>query len=144
MTGQQIPTLALLLRDDRRRRSGFTMLEAVVALAIVALVCVGVLGAHGAALRADVSAADRLPLSVLATERLAVVDLDPGSLDHLPDSLAHGEFRAPYAGATWTVATARVSQATDLFDVVVQVRDGNDVFTVRTRRHRVSTTIAGR
>ncbi|MDB4912809.1 MAG: hypothetical protein JWM95_453 [Gemmatimonadetes bacterium] len=113
------------------------------ALAIVALVCVGVLAAYGAALRADVTAADRLPLSALAIERLARIDLDDGALDRLPDSLVHGTFSAPYATATWTVATARVAtarvaRAADLFDVAVQVRDGNDVFTLRTRRYRAT------
>lgn len=126
----------------RRRRSGFTMLEAIVALAIVSLVCVGVLAAYGAALRADVIATDRLPLAALATERLAQVDLDGGRLDQLPDSLARGSFVAPYAGASWTVDARPVSQASGLFDVVVRVRDGDDTFTLHTRRYRRLTTTA--
>ena len=112
------------------------MLEAVVALAIISLVCVGVLGAYGAAIRADVTAANRLPLSELAAERLARIDLDAGALDRLPDSLSRGTLSAPYAGIAWTVATSRVSQATDLFDVTVNVRDRGDTYVLRTRRYR--------
>ena len=82
-----------------RARGGFTMLEAMVALAIVALVCVGILGAYGSAIRADITAVDRLPLAALAVERLAQVDIESGDLNHLPDSLARGVFTSPYAGA---------------------------------------------
>ena len=118
------------------------MLEAVVALAIIALVCVGVLGAYGGAMRADVTAAERLPLSALAVERLAQVDLDSGALNRLPDSLAHGEFSPPYAGATWEIETHRVGETNGLYDVIVRIRDGNDVFTLRTRRYRALSVVA--
>ena len=122
-------------------RRGFTMLEAIIALAIVALVCVGVLGAYGSAIRADVTAVDRLPLAALAVERLAQVDIESGDLSHLPDSLARGVFAAPYAGATWEVETRRVTESDGLFDVAVRVRDGNDQLTLRTRRYRAPVTV---
>jgi hypothetical protein len=112
------------------------MLEAVVALAIIGIVCVGVLGAYSAALRADVTAADRLPLASLAVERMAVVDLAPGSLASLPDSTRHGTFAPPYASITWDTDTRRVEQTEGLYDVIVRVRDGNDLFTLQTRRYR--------
>ncbi|MEP6729957.1 MAG: type II secretion system protein [bacterium] len=121
-----------------RARRGFTMLEAVVALAIIGLVCVGVLGAYGATLRADVVAVDRLPLAALAEERISAVDLEPGSLERLPDSLARGTFGAPYQTATWDTEVRRVAQSEALFDVTVRVHDGTDVFTLRTRRHRTA------
>ena len=117
------------------------MLEAIVALAIVGLVCVGVLGAYGGSIRADVVAADRLPLAALAAERVAAVDLDPGSLQRLPDSLARGTFDAPYSSATWETETRRVDQADGLYDVIVRVRDGTDVFTLCTRRYRAPTSM---
>ena len=106
------------------------------ALAIVGIVCVGTLGAYGAAIRADIIAADRLPLASLATERLAAVDLHAGSIGSLPESLAHGAFDPPYAPATWDIETQPVPSVDGLFDVVVRVRDGTDMFTLRTRRSR--------
>lgn len=120
----------------KRARRGFTMLEAIVALAIVGLVCVGVLGAYGGSLRADVVAADKLPLASLAAERIAAVDLAPGVLDRLPDSLARGAFAPPYESTTWMMETRRVRQTDGLYDVSVRVREGTDVFTLRTRRYR--------
>lgn len=119
-----------------RRRAGFTMLEAIVALSIVALVCVGVLGAYGGALRADVVAAERLPLATLAEERVATIDLYSGSLGRLPDSLARGTYARPYAGATWQVDVERVNGLVGLFDIVVRIEDRGDRFTLRTRRYR--------
>jgi hypothetical protein len=118
------------------------MLEAVVALAIVGLVCVGVLGAYGGAIRADVAAADRLPLATLAAERISVVDLAPGSLQRLPDSLAGGSFAPPYESATWETETRRVEQTDGLYDIIVRVHDGTDVYTLRTRRYRAPVVTA--
>lgn len=120
------------------------MLEAMVALAIVALVCVGVLGAHGAAIRADVTAVNRLPLAELAVERLAAVDIDGGNLGRLPDSLVRGEFTPPYTGVSWTIDVYPVTRTAGLFDIVVQVHDGSGTFTLRTRRYRTPVVTPGR
>jgi prepilin-type N-terminal cleavage/methylation domain-containing protein len=126
----------------RRRRSGFTMLEAVVALAIVAMVCVGILGAYAGSLRADTVAVDRLPLAALAVERLARVDVEPGSLARLPDSTARGALTAPYDGVRWEIATREVSKVPGLVEVDVRVFDANDSFTLHTRRWRQPLTVA--
>lgn len=112
------------------------MLEAIVSLAIVALVCVGVLGAYGGSLRTDAVAADRLPLASLAVERLAAVDLVPGELTRLPDATAHGAFTGAYDGVRWDVETRAVNAVPGLTDVTVRVHDANDAYTLRTRRYR--------
>jgi Tfp pilus assembly protein PilV len=120
----------------RRRRSGFTMLEAVVSLAIVAMVCVGILGAYAGSLRADTVAVDRLPLAALAVERLARVDVEPGSLLRLPDSTARGQLAAPYDGVRWEVATRAVGRVPGLVEIDVRVFDAGDSYTLHTRRWR--------
>ena len=120
----------------RRARRGFTILEAGVSLAIVALVCVGILGAYGGSLRADAVAADRLPLASLAVERLATVDIAPGSLLRLPDSVARGAYAAPYDGVRWTIDTRAVTRVPGLVEVNVRVHDATDAYTLRTRRYR--------
>ena len=129
-------------RAGRRPRRGFTMLEAIVSLAIVALVCVGILGAYAGSLRADAVAADRLPLASLAVERLAAVDIVAGSLLRLPDSVARGEYAAPYEGVQWNVETRAVTRVPGLVDVSVRVHDERDAFTLRTRRYRTPVVVA--
>ena len=112
------------------------MLEAVVSLAIVALVWVGILGAYAGSLRADTVAVDRLPLASLAVERLAAVDLVSGPLTRLPDSVAHGEFGGAYEGVRWDVDTRDVHDVPGLVEIDVRVHDANDVFALHTRRWR--------
>ncbi|MEO8560971.1 MAG: prepilin-type N-terminal cleavage/methylation domain-containing protein [bacterium] len=119
-----------------RARYGFTMLEAIVSLAIVALVSVGVLGAYAGSLRADTVAADRLPLAALAVERLATVDLASGDLARLPDSTAHGTYVGAYDGVRWDIETHGVNTVPGLTDIIVRVFDTNDSYTLRTRRYR--------
>jgi len=114
-----------------------------VSLAIVGLVCVGVLGAYAGSLRADTAAVDRLPLASLAVERLAAVDLVAGSLAHLPDSVAHGAFTAPYDGARWEVDTRDVRDVPGLVEIDVRVADANESFTLHTRRWRAPVVAAG-
>jgi hypothetical protein len=119
------------------------MLEAVVSLAIVAMVCVGILGAYAGSLRADTVAVDRLPLASLAVERLAKVDLEPGSLLRLPDSTAHGAFTGAYEGVRWDVETRAIGRAPGLVEIDVKVYDANDSFTLHTRRYRAPLLGAG-
>jgi hypothetical protein len=119
------------------------MLEAVVSLAIVALVCVGILGAYAGSLRADTVAVDRLPLASLAVERLAAVDLVSGPLTRLPDSVAHGAFTGAYEGVSWDVDTREVSRVPGLVEIDVRVHDANDSFTLHTRRWRTVLVDAG-
>ena len=119
------------------------MLEAIVALAIIGLVCVGVLAAHGAALRADVTAAERLPLSTLAVERLAAIDVSGSSLDMLPDSLTHGTFTQPYADVQWQVSTHRVDRIEGLYELSVAVSEGTNSYALVTRRYRTPVRVQG-
>lgn len=119
------------------------MLEAVVSLAIVAMVCVGILGAYAGSLRADTVAVDRLPLASLAVERLAKVDIEPGSLLRLPDSTAHGAFTGAYDGVRWDVETHAAGRVPGLVEIDVRVHDANDSFTLHTRRYRAPLLGAG-
>lgn len=122
----------------RRERRAFTMLEAMVALALIGLVCVGVLAAYAGALRTSVSAAEKLPLLELARDRLAALDLSPAPLDALPDSLARGAWTgsSPYAGTRWTVTATPLGRPDGLYDVRVTVVRGDADVSLRTRRYR--------
>jgi len=128
----------------RRNRAGFTLLEAVVALAIIGVAVVGVLGAFGG----DVRAADRsraaLSVSTLARSRLARLEIATATeLAALPDSLAHGTFAAPFGGYQWTASSHAVPGEPDLYDLRVSVTSNDGRSELRSRRYRPLPLVAG-
>jgi type II secretion system protein I len=129
----------------RRERSGFTVLEAAVALAIIGLSAIGVLGAFGADRRGANRARDQLTATSLAQSRLARLEVSGArELSSLPDSLARGTFAAPLDRYRWTASSAATPGEPDLYDlrVVVEWPDGRS--TLRSRRFRPVPLVAGR
>ena len=120
----------------RRVRTGFTLLEAIVALAIVSIVCIGVLAAEGSGLRAEATAAQRLPLASLAADRMAALDADGGSLASIPDSLARGSFAPPFTDTRFTTRVERIGSSPGLYEVRVTVANDRDSVSMITRRYR--------
>jgi prepilin-type N-terminal cleavage/methylation domain-containing protein len=128
-----------------RSRTGFTLLEAVIALAIIGAAVVGVLGAFGG----DVRAADRsrtaLTVSTLARSRLARLEIATATeLAALPDSLAHGAFDAPFADYQWKANSRAVPGEQDLYDLRVTVLWNDGQSELRSRRYRPVPLVAGR
>jgi type II secretory pathway pseudopilin PulG len=118
-------------------RAGFTLLEAAVAMSIIAMVGIGALAAFGADLRAADRARQSLPAASLARERMAVLDLaEPQTLRMLPDSLTHGSFAAPYASYAWTASAKQVSGEPSLVELEVNVTWEEGRFTIAQRRFR--------
>src|SRR5258706_3700438 len=79
-----------------RAEHGFTILEAVVALAIVGLAGVAALEAVGGEVRGIERARGAYTTAALAQDRVAAVTLlPPGDLDPLPDSPRRGTFAQP-------------------------------------------------
>ena len=121
----------------RRARRGFTLLEAAVAMTIVAIVGVAALGAFGADLRAADRARQTVPAAALAQERLAILDLvDAHTLRMLPDSLTRGTFSMPFDTYTWTATAKEVRAETALVEVVVRVQWAEGAYGVTERRYR--------
>lgn len=104
-------------------RRGFTLLEAVVALAIVGVTVVAVLGAFAGDLRATERVRHALVSETLAEQRLATLRLlGVSELARLPDSLRRGTFRSPLDGYRWTMETARVRGEDGLFELRVRIQ----------------------
>ncbi len=123
----------MLTRGNR----GFTILEAVIALAIVGLAGVSALEAMGGEIRAAHHATAAYILSALAQDRLALVALtSPRALASLPDSLARGAFSPPFEAYRWTGTARPVSGERDLYDISVSVVGDGREYTVRTRLYR--------
>jgi len=116
---------------------GFTILEAVVALAIVGLSGVAALEAVAGETRSIDRAREAYTLSALAQDRLAVVTiLAPEDLNPLPDSLARGAFPKPFNGYRWTTSLEPISGQRDLYDVSVAVTGARSDYRVTARIYR--------
>jgi prepilin-type N-terminal cleavage/methylation domain-containing protein len=116
-----------------RARGGFSLLEAVVALAIVGVTAVGALAAVGAELRAADDARTALEAEALAVHRMKTIEmLTAEQLQRVPDSLARGKFEPPFERYRWTVATEPVMGEEGLTEVAVEVEWKTGVFPLRT------------
>lgn len=115
-------------------RRGFTLLEGVVALAIVGVVAVAVLGAFAGDLRATERVRHALVAEALAEQRLATVRLlEVRELTRLPDSLRRGSFAAPLDGYRWTIDARRVRNEQGLFDLVVRIEWAGGAYALASR-----------
>ena len=118
-------------------RRGFTILEALVALAIVGLAGVAAMEALGGELRTADRARQVYRATALAEDRMAAVQLlSATELATLPDSIAKGAFRAPFETYRWTATALAVPDERDLYDVVVRVEGDAVPFELRTRLYR--------
>jgi prepilin-type N-terminal cleavage/methylation domain-containing protein len=123
-------------------RSGFSLLEAVVALAIVGVTAVGALGAVGAELRAADDARTALEAEALAVHRMKTIEmLTAEQLQRVPDSLARGSFDPPFERYRWTVATDPVLGEEGLTEVSVIVEWKTGSFPLRTLLFRRPTFV---
>ncbi len=128
----------------RYSRGGFTLLEAVVALAIIAMTSVGVLQAFAADLRGAGKVRDALTASTLARSRLARLEFATvADLAVLPDSLARGKFNAPFEAFQWTADSREVPGEPDLYDLHVAVVWPDGSTELRSRRFQRVPLVAG-
>jgi len=115
------PVLCTAVRKGPR--SGFTILEAAVAVTIVGLAAVASLAAFAAELRAADRARTALVVEALLEESMALTRVLPvDALASLPDSLRDGEFPPPFEGYAWERAVRIVPGAPGLFEATVTVR----------------------
>ena len=119
------------------RRAGFSLLEAVVALAVLGAVSVSALAAFGAQLRTSERATAALTADALAEDRLARVRvLEREDVAHLPDSLAGGRFDAPWERFTWRMGSREVLDRPDVFEVTTAVQWESGDYDLATRLYR--------
>lgn len=124
--------------------TGFVLLEAVVALAIIAMVAVALLAATGAQVRNASKARELLVAQSLAEDRLAALKLlDAEGLADLPDSLQAGTFPPPFEAFRWTASAAEMEDEYDLFGVEVLVNGPVESYPLRTLIHRFRPVLEG-
>ena len=103
-------------------RPGFSLLEAVVALAIVGVTAVAALASVGAELRAAGDARTILEAEALAVHRLSSIEmLTAEQLQRIPDSLARGAFDPPFERYRWTASSEPVLGEEGLTEVQIEI-----------------------
>ena|SRR5439155_2688438 len=118
---------------------GFTLLEAVAALAILGIAGVAALEAVGGELRSADRARAAVTVSALAQDRLAAITLLPlRELQPLADSLARGAFPSPFEDYAWTASVQPRFGDRDLYDVTVEVFSGEMRYALATRLLRAT------
>lgn len=120
-----------------RRRSGISLLEAVVAVAIVGITSVGALEAVGGGMRTAEKAKRAAEAEALATARLDFMDLlSDRELQALPDSVDKGKFSAPLEEYTWTTTSTPVADQAGLYTIRITIAWPTGSYAVKTYAYR--------
>jgi len=118
-------------------RAGFVLLEAIVALAIISLISLGLLQARGQQIRVATQARELLTAQALAEDRLATLRLlNYENLEQPADSVLAGAFPAPFEDFSWMTTVEVLEDEYDLFGVDIVVTGPAERFLLGTLVHR--------
>jgi type II secretory pathway pseudopilin PulG len=122
------------IRADRR---GISLIEAVVAVAIVGMTAISALESVGGGMRTAERSKRAIEAEALATSRLEFMALmTDQELRALPDSVEKGKFPAPLDEYTWTTTSSSYSDQAGVYDVRVTITWPTGKYTVRTYEYR--------
>lgn len=122
--------------------SGFVLLEAVVALAILGVASIVLLQVRAQQIRVATQARELLTAQALAEDRLSALRLlDYELLADPPDSLMEGVFPPPFDAFSWTADVSPMEDEYDLFGVEVIVQGPEERFPLRTLMHRARSVL---
>jgi prepilin-type N-terminal cleavage/methylation domain len=128
-----VPTHAKRLSS----RAGFSLLEAVAAIAIVGITSVSALEAVGSNMRTAEKSRRALEAEALATSRLDFMDLlTDRELQALPDTVESGKFDKPLDEYSWKTTSTPVSEQAGVYDVRITVDWPTGSYTLRTYQYR--------
>lgn len=101
---------------------GFTLLECLVAIVILALGAAAALDATGAGLRSSVKAREAVWRDALLQDRVArTMLLEAARLRHLPDSIAGGQASGEWRGLSWRTEVSQDRNDPELVVIMVEV-----------------------
>jgi general secretion pathway protein I len=124
--------------DNRKTASGFTLLEVMVAMAIMAIVLVSVYRMHTQTLTMNSAARFYTQAPMLAQSKLAQLEAEPSSII-TGDS---GDFGDKFPGYSWSITTDEVSSevlgeiGADLKRIDMMVSFNTDEYTYNVRIYR--------
>jgi type II secretory pathway pseudopilin PulG len=132
-----IPRIPRLQGSGARSRPGISLLEAVVAIAIVGMTAVSALEAVGGDLRAAEKSRRAIEAEALATSRLDFMDLlNDRELQALPDSVEKGKFDPPLDEYSWKTTSTPLSDQAGVYAVHVTVEWPSGSYTLRSYAYR--------
>ncbi len=103
-------------------RPGISLLEAVVAIAIVGMTAISALESVGSGMRTAERSKRAIEAEALASSRLEFMDLmTDAELQSLPDSVASGKFSPPLDEYTWKTTSAALADQAGVYDVSITV-----------------------
>ena len=118
-------------------RPGISLLEAVVAIAIVGMTAVSALEAAGGDMRAAERSRRAIEAEALATSRLDFMDLlTDRELQALPDSVEKGKFDAPLDEYSWKTTSTPLSDQAGVYTIRVTVEWPSGSYTLRSYAYR--------
>jgi prepilin-type N-terminal cleavage/methylation domain-containing protein len=129
------------VQSRAERRPGFSLLEAVVAMAIVGITAVSALAAVASEMRTAERARTALEADALATFQLTRFNmLTAEELQFLPDSIAQGTFDPPFDSYSWVTTAEAVVDEEYLHRVSLSIVWAGGSRTVRTMLYRIPAT----
>jgi prepilin-type N-terminal cleavage/methylation domain-containing protein len=119
------------------KHTGFTLIEATIAMAIVGLVAVATLSEFAAELRVSGTSVEVRVRQALVRDRISMMTLvNSDELRRVPDSLATGKFPRPFHDYQWSTRVEPNRHVDGLFEVTVTVRSSNGETSLTTRLFR--------
>jgi type II secretory pathway pseudopilin PulG len=132
-------------RGPRRSRSGISLLEAVVAIAVVGMTAVSALESVGAGMRGAEKSRRAIEAAALAQSRLEFLDLmTDRELQTLPDSVESGTFPKPLDEYSWKTTSAPYAEQAGVYDVRITVAWPTGSYAVKTYVYRQPPIVARR
>jgi type II secretory pathway pseudopilin PulG len=121
----------------RKTRKGISLLEAVVAVAIVGMTSVAALESVGSGMRTAEKSKREIEAEALASSRLEFMDLmTDRELQALPDSVESGKFLAPLDEYTWKTTSTASEEQVGIYDVRITVSWATGSYTLKTYLYR--------
>jgi type II secretory pathway pseudopilin PulG len=133
--GWHVPTPGKSSR--RRSRRGVSLMEAVVAVAIVGMTAVAALEAVGSDMRTAEKARRAIETEALATSRVQFMDLlTDRELQALADSVQTGKFDKPLDEYSWKTTSTPLDDQAGVYDIRVTIQWAAGSYGVRTYQYR--------
>ena len=132
-----IPRIPRQSGPGAKSRPGISLLEAVVAIAIVGMTAVSALEAAGGDMRAAERSRRAIEAEALATSRLDFMDLlSDRELQALPDSVEKGKFDPPLDQYSWKTTSTPLSDQAGVYTIRVTVEWPGGSYMLRSYAYR--------